>query len=76
VILGTVAAVLALIAGGLYVLRLRELRRGGGTLTDDMIERIENTGRLDLDEPLDLEDIREEEERFWEEEPWDEAEEM
>jgi hypothetical protein len=45
-------------------------------LTDDMIRQIEQQGRLDLEdeEPLDLDEIRELEEQFWEE-SWDEPEE-
>ncbi len=47
--------------------------RGHGRLTDDTIRRIEATGRIEADEPLDLEEAAEEEERFWEE-SWDEPE--
>jgi hypothetical protein len=74
-VLGTLIALLALLGGALYLLRLRDVRRGPGGLSDDMIDRIESMGRLELDEPLDLEQIRDEEVRFWEE-TWDEPEEM
>jgi hypothetical protein len=72
----TVLAVLALIAGALYMLRLRTLRRGDDGLSDDVIRSIENTGRIEVDEPLDLGEIRDEEVRFWEESTWDEPEEL
>lgn len=73
---GIVLAVLALLAGALYLLRLREVRGGDGTpVTDEMIERIESLGRVELDDPLDLEQIRDEEVRFWEE-SFDEPEEL
>lgn len=69
-------AVLVLIGG--YVYRARRGRRGGeaGFLTDDMIRRIEEEGRLELEfsEPLDLDEIREAEEQFWSE-SWDEPDE-
>jgi hypothetical protein len=74
-LLGIVLAVLALLAGALYLLRLREVRGGGPALTDEMIERIEALGRVEVDEPLDMEQIRDEEFRFWEE-PYDEPEEL
>lgn len=37
-------------------------------LTDDMVRQIEQAGYIDLDEPLDLEQIQDEEARFWEDE--------
>jgi hypothetical protein len=43
-------------------------------LTDDMIRQIEERGRVELDEPLDLDQIQEEEARFWEEH-WDDPDE-
>jgi hypothetical protein len=46
------------------------------SLDDDAIRRIIETGALSLDQdpPLDLEEIEEEEDRFWSE-SWDEPEE-
>jgi len=43
---------------------------------DDAIRAIESSGRLVApgDEPLDLEEIEEEERRFWEDEDWNPAE--
>lgn len=43
---------------------------------DDAIRAIESTGRLRTsdDEPLDLEEIEEEERRFWEDDDWNPAE--
>jgi hypothetical protein len=69
------AALLATVAGVLYVRRLRRLTRGPA-LTDAMIARIEALGEVDVEEPLDLEEAAAEEERFWEDEPWDEPEEF
>lgn len=65
-------AVLAAVAGALYLLRLRE-NVAGERVTDDMIDQIERTGRVEMDEPLDLDEIADEEAKFWEEERWDEA---
>jgi len=44
------------------------------TLTDDDLRRIEAGLPVEVDEPLDLEAIAEEEEAFWDE-SWDEPEE-
>lgn len=54
------------------------IRRTPPTLDDDAIRRIEDVGVVstDEDEPLDLDEIRKEESLFWEEERWDEAEEL
>jgi hypothetical protein len=41
------------------------------SLTDDMVRQIEENGYIDVDEPLDLQEIQDEEERFWEEAPWE-----
>jgi len=75
-----VTFVAGLIAGLLIVLSAVWLRdrsgRGkrGGSLTDEQISAIEREGRVDLEDPLDLDRIRDEETRFWEE-SWDEPEE-
>ena len=70
-------AILTLLAG--LAIRWRFLRRTGrlgSLLSDDDIERIVATGTLKLDDdPLDLDEVREAEERFWSE-TWDEAEEV
>lgn len=71
---GTVAAVLVVVGGALYVLRLRE-QAASERVTDEMIEQIEETGRVELEEPLDFSEIADEESQFWDEEPWDEADE-
>lgn len=66
------------VLGGLAVRRkARAARRSGRTaLDDEAIRRIMTTGslRVEDDPPLDMEEIEEEEERFWSE-PWDEPEE-
>ena len=54
--------------------RIREYFDGRGHLDDDMIRRIEQDGSIDIEDPLDLEQVREEEERFWSE-TWDVPEE-
>ncbi len=65
------AAVLVAAAGLGARRRLRRLR--DRELSDAAIRRIEVSGRVEVDEPLDLEEAAEEEERFWEE-TWDEPE--
>ena len=72
--------------GGVLVvaagLRLRKrLAEGSGAtvgprIDEDAIERIVEEGVLEDDEePLDHDEIDDEERRFWEEEEWDDAEE-
>ena len=58
--------------------RVREEIRGADpVIDDDDVERILASGVLVKDDapPLDLDEIAEEEERFWESESWDGAEE-
>jgi hypothetical protein len=67
---------LALVAGLVYRSRLnRAIGSREPVLSDDMIRQIETSGRIDVDEPLDLGEIQEEEARFWEE-TWDEPDEL
>ena len=67
-------ALLALLAGVLYLLRRAEARRQRQAgVTDELLRRIEEHGRVEMDEPLDLEEIQREEDRFWAE-SWDEPE--
>jgi len=74
--LGILFAVLALAGGLLYRRRLEAAKRleGGDFLSDELIRQIETSGRIELEEPLDLKEIRAEEEQFWSE-TWDEPEE-
>lgn len=65
------AALLVAAAGLGYRRRMAALEDGG--LTDDAIRRIERGGRVEAEEPLDLREAEEEEERFWGE-SWDEPE--
>jgi len=68
--------VLAVLGGVLYRLRLtRAVGTAEPALTDEMVRQIEHSGWVEVDEPLDFETIREEEERFLEEEAWDEPDE-
>lgn len=66
---------LVLVLGWLRV--RRDVPRSGGVpqVDDDALRRILEDGRLEGEEPLDLDRAREEERRFWEEERWDDAEE-
>lgn len=69
-------ALLVLLAGLLArrrVNRARDDRR----LSNEMIRRIERVGRIEFeaDEPLDLDEIRREEDEFWSR-TWDEPEEL
>jgi hypothetical protein len=75
VLFGIVAAVLAIAAGLLYRNRLDYAQQEEPVvLNDRLIRQIERDGRIELEEPLDLDHIREQEERFWEE-SWDEPDE-
>jgi hypothetical protein len=78
VLFGSVFGILAMVAGLLWLFHRRTPWTRGAGLSDAMISRIERTGRLNVEEeePLDLKEIHEEEKRFWEEEPWDEPEEL
>jgi hypothetical protein len=74
--IGLILAGLAFVAGLMYRSRLRRLRaEEAAILNDDMIRQIEESGSIDVDDPLDHDTIQEEEARFWEEEPWEEADE-
>lgn len=71
-------AALVLVAGWAARRRIaHRTGRGGAGLSDDDIAQIEEDGLLvrEDDEPLDMDEIRREEERFWRSESWDEAEE-
>lgn len=70
-----ILGILALLAGLIY--RARRVRMSGAprTLTDDMVRQIEEAGYIDVEEPLDLAEIQDEEARFWEEQPWEETDE-
>lgn len=72
-ILASLFGVLALAAGARYLRRRRGWTSRGRGISDDMIRQIERRGTLEVDEGLDLKRIREEEERFWDEERWDRA---
>jgi hypothetical protein len=77
VTLAILLGILALSGGFIYTAtRSRALGPPAHGLTDDMVRQIEDAGYVDVDEPLDLEEIQEQEERFWEEAPWEEPEEF
>lgn len=63
-------AILVAAAGIAYRLRMAMLRDG---LDDDAIRAIEQHGQVQQDDPLDLDEAADEEERFWSE-TWDEPE--
>jgi len=69
------SALTAAAGWSLYTRRRQLVGRGLPSVDDDAIQRILETGELFLeeDEPLDLEEIDQEEERFWSE-TWDEPE--
>jgi hypothetical protein len=74
VLFGIVTALLAIAAGLLYRNRLETVAsEDSSALDDDLIRQIERQGWIELEEPLDLDHIREQEQRFWEE-SWDEPE--
>ena len=66
-----IGAVLVAVAGIGYRRRLGELERT--SLSEGAIRQIEASGRVEMDEPLDLDEAADEEERFWGE-SWDEPE--
>lgn len=66
----TAGALLVAAAGLAARRRTRAARRG---LEDAHIRAIEEHGRIELEDPLDLEEAAAEEERFWSE-SWDEPE--
>jgi hypothetical protein len=68
---------MVIIAGILRAKRRNELF--GATmprLTDAQIRQMEERGWVDVEEPLDYEEIDDEQARFWEESKWDEPEEF
>jgi membrane protein implicated in regulation of membrane protease activity len=67
-------AALVAVAGWRVLHRLRRETRSG--VTDEIVHQIETLGRVDAEdvEPLDLEQVRAEEDEFWAE-TWDEPEE-
>lgn len=68
-----IGSVLVAVAGIGYRRRLRGLEGDGDGLSESAIRQIEASGRVELDEPLDLDEAAEEEARFWGE-SWDEPE--
>ena len=66
-----VAAVLVVV--GWIGSRRRLTGTRGGGLDDGQLRQIERSGRVEVDEPLDLREAAEEEEQFWTE-TWDEPE--
>jgi hypothetical protein len=76
VYVGILLGIVALAAGLVY--RTRLIRAIGGSppiVTDELVRQIEEVGYVEIDDPLDLDEIQEEEARFWEEK-WDEPEEF
>ena len=68
---------LALIGGLMLRARLGRVVRGEEpVLSDDMLRQIEADGYIELDEPLDMEQIRDEEARFLDEYRWEESDEQ
>jgi len=68
--------VLTVVAVVVRLLRSRA-RTGASSMTDDMVYQIEHQGTLRVEErePLDIDDVRAEEDSFWSE-TWDEPEEI
>lgn len=69
-----VAAAVLVVVGWLgYRRRLEQVKDRG--LDEGAIRQIEASGRVEIEEPLDLSEAAEEEDRFWSE-SWDEPEPM
>lgn len=66
------AAAALLVAGAGLAVRRRMARMRPG-LDDEKIRAIEDLGRIEMEDPLDLDEAAAEEERFWSE-SWDEPE--
>lgn len=72
--IGWIFAVGAVLVAAAWLENRRRLRgMRDRELSDGAIRQIEVSGRVEVDEPLDLEEAAEEEERFWNE-SWDEPE--
>lgn len=70
-LIGSGLALLLIIAAVLYI---RRLGRYNAVVDEETLRAIEDHGYVEVDDPLDLDLIREEEREFLEEERWDEAE--
>lgn len=72
-LLGYLGGILAALAALVFLRRrhVRRRQRRRGRVGDAEIRAILERGRVEVEEPLDLEEIREEEKRFWEEERWE-----
>jgi hypothetical protein len=68
-----VLILLVLVAGWRARDRLRRMKHGP-SISDDMVRDIETRGTVDVEEPLDYDEIAREEQRFFEE-TWDEPDE-
>jgi hypothetical protein len=78
VLLWAIATALLAAAGGWLVRRrIERSTEAESSLDNDVIRSIETHGYVEVedDEPLDMDDIQDEEERFWEDETWEEKEE-
>lgn len=73
--LATVMVALLILVG--WARRKRSVPRSRGVprIDDEALRQIVDEGRLSAEEPLDLEQARTQEEQFWRDEAWDEAEE-
>lgn len=67
------AAGAVVVVAAWFAYRRRLARAVGDELSAADIRAIEASGRIERDEPLDLDEAAEEEERFWSE-TWDEPE--
>jgi hypothetical protein len=74
-LLWIVIALLVIVGGVRAWSRLRDHRDSGvRPLTDEEIRRLERGGSISIEPPMDMSEIAEEEQRFWEEH-WDEPDE-
>jgi uncharacterized membrane protein len=65
------------LAGGLAARRrMQETREGKRpVVTDEVLRRIMEKGEIEEEDPLDEDEIREAEERFWDESRWEDPDE-
>jgi type II secretory pathway pseudopilin PulG len=70
---GLFAVAAVLVAAGWVGYRRRLARARAEGLDESQIRQIERSGRVEVEEPLDLREAAEEEDQFWSE-TWDEPE--
>lgn len=74
-VFAVILGLILIVAGLVTRRRLSTYIEEPARLTDAQIRQLEIRGYVDVDEPMDLSDIQDEETRFWEESPWEDPDE-